>query len=279
MNTHSNWHVDATSAQRYAEGASDAAAAASVESHVAVCLSCATEVSVATERLHADMLVGVWNEIDRVLDAPHVGVVERVVRSVGCPESTSRVVAATSRAQWSCLSAVGLSVALAMIASGSGNDGAFALFLFFAPIGPLLATAAAFERLAEPVEHLLRTVPTSLWTIALTRSIAAVIPSILLTGISVPILSERGWLALAWMLPSIALSLAALALSSWIGVGRATLLVTVAWVSLPAVSRLGSEALIDAMAGPAQVASAAVLIIGGVVAVARRTTFDYRGFP
>ncbi|HUF98478.1 MAG TPA: hypothetical protein VMM60_10145 [Ilumatobacter sp.] len=278
MNSSSSWHVDTVSAQRYAERATDPTTSASVESHIAACSTCATAVSAATERLHGDLLMDVWSEIDRELDAPRLGIFERAVRAVGCPEATSRVVAATARAQWSCLSAVALSVGLAVFASQSGNDGAFLLFLLFAPIGPLAATAAAFERFAEPVEDLLRTVPTSLWRIALIRSISAVVPSILLTALSVPILSERGWLALAWMLPSMALSVAAFALSKWLGVQRATVVVTFAWLVIPVVVRLRGDVLIDAMAHEAQFVSVAVLLVGAVTVATQRTTFDYRGF-
>ena len=169
MNSETKWHVDSASAQRYARHNIDAATAASVEAHVAACGSCAAAVSAAAAQTHGDLLDSVWAKVDEVLDEPRLGVIERIVRALGCPPAMSRVVAATGRAQWSCLSAVLLSLVLAVFASTSGDDGMFALFLVFAPIGPLVATAVAFERFAEPVDNLLRTVPTSLWTIALVR--------------------------------------------------------------------------------------------------------------
>ena len=278
MNGETAWHIDSASVQRYARHTSDAVMAASVEAHVAACGSCAAAVSAAVEERHEDLLGTVWAKVDELLDAPRLGVIERSVRAVGCSPATSRVIAATGRAQWSCLSAVVLSLALAVFASSTGGDAAFALFLLFAPIGPLVATAVAFERFGEPVENLLRTVPTSLWKIALVRSVAAVVPSILLTALSIPILSERGWMALAWMLPSLALSGAALALANWLRAEQSALVVTLIWMSLPVVSRLQVEPMLDAMAGPAQVVSIAVMLTAGAVLSTRRSTFDYRGF-
>jgi hypothetical protein len=272
------WHIDAASAQRYARHASDDVMAASVEAHVAACGSCAAAVSAAVVELHDDLLDGVWAKVDESLDAPRVGLIERSVRAVGCSPATSRVIAATGRAQWSCLSAVVLSLALAVFASTTGEDAAFALFLLFAPIGPLFATAVAFERFGEPVEDLLRTVPTSLWQIALVRSVAAVVPSIVLTALSIPILNERGWLALAWMLPSLALSGAALALTNWMRADQSAIIVTLVWMSIPLVARLRVETLLDALAGPVQLTSVAVTLAAVVVFARGRSTFDYRGF-
>ncbi len=278
MNAETTWHIDSASAQRYARHTIDEVTAASVEAHVSACGSCAAAVSAAVEETHEGLLDNVWAKVDELLDAPRVGVIERSVRSVGCSPATARVIAATGRAQWSCLSAVALSLTLAVFASTTGDDAAFALFLLFAPIGPLVATAVAFERFGEPVESLLRTVPTALWTIALVRSAAAVVPSIVLTALSIPILNERGWLALAWMLPSFALSVAALALSNWMRPGQSALVVTLIWMSLPVVARLQAETVLDAMAGTAQLTSIAVVLAAGTVFVTRRPTFDYRGF-
>jgi hypothetical protein len=278
MNGETTWHIDSASVQCYARHASDAVMAASVEAHVAACGRCAAEVSAAVEATSEDLLFDVWAKVDEMLDEPRISVIERLIRAVGCPPATSRVIAATGRAQWSCLSAVVLSLVLAVFASTSGDDAVFAMFLLFAPIGPLAATAAAFERFAEPVENLLRTVPTSLWTIALVRSASAVVPSIVLTALSIPILSERGWLALAWMLPSLALSVAALALTSWLRAEQSAVVVTLIWISIPVAARLRVDSLLEAMAGPAQVASMVLLLAGGALFVTRRTTFDYRGF-
>lgn len=278
MNSETKWHVDNASAQRYASHSADAATAASVEAHVAVCGSCAVAVSAAATQTDGDLLHSVWAKVDEALDEPRIGVIEQVLRVLGCPPSMSRVIAATGRAQWSCLSAVALSLVLAVFASTSGDDAMFGLFLVFAPIGPLAAAAAAFERFAEPVENLLRTVPTSLWTIALVRSASAVVPSIVLTALSIPILSERGWLALAWMLPSLALSVTALALTTWLRAEQSAIAVTLIWIAIPIVAQLRVDTLLEALAAPAQVASIGLLLAASAVFATRRTTFDYRGF-
>lgn len=274
-----SWHIDDSAATRYAERTTDAESVASIEAHVAACPGCATLVSDAAGRTQGDLLQMVWVDIDEALDAPHLGIVERSLRVLRCPESVSRVIAATARAQWSYLAAVVLSIVLASVAARSGRDAAFGVFLVFAPLGPLIATAAAFERWADPVHTLLRTVPTSMWRIALIRTAAAVAPAIVLTAVSALLLRQHGWVAVAWLLPSMALSVGVLALATWIGVERATLILGLVWIAVPVVLRLRVDGIISLMTGPMQYTSIVVIIAAGSVVLTRRTTFDYGGSP
>lgn len=266
------WHVDDESAVRYAARQLDSTTASSIESHLFACERCRGIVGGAVEH---DLLSFVWSEISDVLDRPHLGWAERMLRRLGCSDSSSRIVSATTRARFSYVIAVAISVAMAVVASKSGGDRAFGTFLMLAPIGPLVATAGAFGRWSDPAHAVLSVTPTSTLRIVLIRTAASVVPAIALTALSVPVLLDRGWLAIAWLLPTLALALGALALSSWLDLEIAWLIVFGLWLSMPFVIRVPAGELIDVFGEPIQIASIAVAAIGTLTMVLRRSNFEY----
>jgi hypothetical protein len=271
-----NWHVGQETATRYAQQQLDPVSTASVEAHLLECEACrvlvGAEASTAIGSLSLDAL---WDGIVDTIDQPRTGWVERLLRRAGLAETTTRLIAAAPRAQTAYVLAVALSLLLALIAGRTSHDDVFATFLLTAPLGPLFATAASFSRFADPAFELLGTVPTSPLRVLLTRTVAAVAPAIVLTGISFVWTAERGWLAAAWLLPSFALSAIALALSTWIAVERAALAVGVAWVAVPLVARTDVGALLDAFAA-IQVGSLVALAAAVVVVFVRQSTIEYR---
>jgi hypothetical protein len=272
------WHLEPSTAEAYLRRSTDDVTAASVEAHVVGCSSCQTLLSTVDPTLDA-WLAEVWNGIDDVLDRPRIGVFERALSAIGCTEVTARIVAASSRARWSYIAAVALSVALALGAAHSGRDAAFGLFLLLAPIGPLVATAGAFGRWADPLYPLLGALPTSPWRMALVRTVASVLPAIALTSISIAILGERGWLAVAWLLPALALCVSTLALATWISVESASLVVAVAWLAVPIVVRLHPTELIDTIGGRGQWVAIVLAVAASAVVAFRRDTFEYSVIP
>jgi len=152
------WHVDEQSAQRYVARRLDSASTSSIESHLLVCDRCRATVGGAVDD---DLLSFVWSEISDALDRPQLGWAERTLGRFGCSDTTSRIVAATTRARFSYVIAVAISVAMAVVAAQSGGDRAFGAFLMLAPIGPLVATAGAFGRWSDPAHAVLSVTPTS----------------------------------------------------------------------------------------------------------------------
>jgi hypothetical protein len=270
------WHLDQTTAHDYVCQTTDGVASASIEAHLVSCPDCQALVgSTADPELDA-LLAEAWERVDELVDRPRTGTIERALLASGCTHTTARIVAASAQARWSYLAAVVMSVAIAISAAQSGRDAVFGVFLLLAPIGPLIATAGAFGRWADPIHELLRSVPTSAWRIALIRTATSVIPAILLTLVAVPILDERGWLAIAWLLPALALSVSTLVLATWISIEPATLVVGAAWLVTPMLFRPEAIELIDSIAGPLQIAALAVVIVGVAVLAVRRTAFEYR---
>lgn len=267
------WHVDQPTAARYAARQLDGTSSSSVESHLISCDRCQAAVGGAIDEA---LLDSVWLALTDVLDRPAPGVVERALRWAGCSVATARIVAATTRARWSFLVAVVLSLLLAAIAAQSSDGRIFGLYLILAPLGPLAATAGAFGRWSDPVYVLVVTAPTSALRVLLIRVVASVLPAIVLTMLSVPWVLERGWLAIAWLLPSVALSAAALALSSWFDIERAAIGVALAWLLPPVLLRLELHRLLELFGTPAQLFSVLVVAAAAGMVLIRRDTFDVR---
>ena len=273
------WHVGQGTASKYAHQRLDPVSAASVEAHLLGCEACRVLVGLeASTAVGAPSLDAVWDSIVDTIDQPRIGWIERLLRRAGLADTTARLVAAAPRAQMAYVLAVGMSLLLAMLAAHTAYDDIFAMFPVTAPLAPLLATAASFSRFTDPAFELLGTVPTSPLRLLLTRTVAAVAPAIVLTGFSFAWTLDRGWLAAAWLLPSLALSGITLALSTWIAVERAAVVVGVAWVVAPLVVHTDVRELLDAFATMIQIGSVVALAAAIAVVFARQSTLEYREF-
>jgi hypothetical protein len=268
-----SWHVDHATAERYAQRELDATSSASVEAHLLACGECRATLGAVAQDPVLDEL---WTAIVDTISRPQLGWIERFLLALGVSEASARIVAATSRARWSYLLAVALSLLLAVLAWRSDRAELFGAFLVLAPLGPLVATATAFGRWSDPVYELVATVPTSAIRLLLVRTAAAVTPAIVLTSISLPWVADRGWLAVAWLLPALALALGALALSSWMAIEPAAIALASVWVAAPLVLRLDVGDLLDLLGGPVQLASLIAAACAGTVTVLRRSAYDYR---
>lgn len=268
------WHLDNPAAEAYSTRSTNAAVTASIEAHLLSCSSCQVLMATLEEPTVAELVADVWESVDELLDRRRIPVVERALRRFGCTETTARIISVSARARWSYLAAVAVSVAMAFVAARSGNDQAFEAFLLLAPVGPLVATLGAFNRRTDPLHSLMYSVPVSPWRIALLRTIASVVPAIGLTAVGVPILYERGWLAVAWLLPSLALSMCVLALATRVAIESATLIAGACWLSVPLGLRLGQGDLLSAFGDQIQVAALVVVTASAVLLAAHRDRLD-----
>lgn len=273
-----SWHIDTTTAERYADGRLDSTGSASVEAHLERCAACRSLVGGAVAGADQQLLDAVWYDLTAALDQPTLGRVESTLRRVGVGDATARIVAGTRQARHTHLVASMLCVVLAVLASRSAYDELFVTFLALAPLGPLLATAWAFGRRSDVTGQLTGTLPYSPLRMLLVRTAAAVTPAVLLTAVSLPWLLDRGWLAVAWLLPSFALVVGAIALSSWMPIEWAAIGVATVWFGgvLTLRIRVPLDDLVEALSGPVQIVSLVSAAAGAVVIVVRRTAYEYR---
>lgn len=298
-----HWHVSEELAGRYAAGSVPETDAWSVEKHVEACGGCAARLSAA---------VRARPEAGAALDAVRAGVLAAVVadgitaegasarepahgarrRSPGAATRTGRLLWAAGpalRGPWLLalvLVAVG-AVALAHGAGAGAGEAVRPLLLVVAPVLPLAGVALSYGRHADPMHEITAATPSGGVRLLLTRTAAVLavsIPALTLAGAALPASAGRPGAA-AWLLPGLAMTLAALALGSYVGCRTGATSVAVAWaaaVVLPAFAASPPASVAAAasaaryFAGPAAQAgwAAGALVCAALLAV-RRRSFDH----
>ena len=244
------WHLDEELLEDYALGAPlSPAQTASAEKHLEHCAACRARLTplVDTRRLDA-----VWTEVVDAVDGPHPSWVERLLTQLGVAPSTARLVAVTPSLRVAWLAGVALALVMALVAAHTGPRGV-ALFLALAPVLPVVGVALTFGPRTEPMHEVALAASYSSFRLLLARSVAVVGATLLLALPAAALLPGSPWLAVAWLLPALALATASLALASRLdpvvsAVGLAVVWLAVALSGLAPdrdpllVSRLGVQA-------------------------------------
>jgi hypothetical protein len=256
------WHADEATLLRYARGRGRLSVDASIEAHLLSCALCRAALSRMVE---SDRLEPLWRDVERRLDAPPPDVGQRLLRLVGVPEDTARLLAATPalRACW--LLAVAVTLAFAVLAASAvdWHDRDTLLFLAAAPVLPVAGVATAFRRGLDPTYDIALATPYSQLRLLLLRS-AAVTAVTCATALVVGLLLPgRALTAAAWLLPALALTSLTLALARRMDVVWAAAGVGALWLAVLVSSqvRLGQFAVFGAAGQGACLAVAAVSLI------------------
>ena len=173
------WHLDDAMAQRYADGGTAPAFAASVEQHLTGCPDC--RALVPQDGLRTDRI---WAEVLDTVEAPRIGAVEAVLRRLGVSHPTARLVAATPALRGAWMVASLVVVLLAVAASQSGPRGTL-VFVALAPVLPVVGVALAFGDRTDPTLELAVASPYSLVRLLAARTAfvitTSLVPAALLT--------------------------------------------------------------------------------------------------
>jgi len=229
MSTATNgWHLDEELARRYAENRVPGMLATSVEQHLASCPACRALLrpAVPTARLAA-----VWAEVLERVEAPQVGVLERLLRRAGLDEPTARLVAVTPLLRTSWLAGTTLVLVLALLAAETGAQ-AVALFLVLAPMLPVAGVALTFGPAADPAHEIVAGTPYSPVRLLAVRTLVVVSSTFLPAGMAAALLPVDVGLALAWLLPALTLTVGTLALSTQLTPHVAASTLGIGWVSV-----------------------------------------------
>ncbi|MGW8883977.1 zf-HC2 domain-containing protein [Streptomyces sp. NPDC055749] len=174
------------------------------------------------------------------------------------------------------------------LAYGAGLGGEVRpLLLVVAPALPLAGVFVSYGRHADPMHEITAATPSGGLRLLLTRTAAvlgASIPALTLAGAALPA-AVGGPGAVAWLLPGLALTLAALALGSYVGCRTGAAAVAAGWafaVALPTVGTsprgpfaLAAEAA-TYFAGPGvQTGWAAGALVCAALLAVRRKSFDH----
>jgi len=250
-----SWHLDRDLASGYARGTLSLGLAASVEQHLVQCPHCRSAVSVDPARLDR-----VWATIIERVEAPRRGFVERLLHRAGIDEPTARVVATTPIYRGAWLTSVVLTLALAVQLSQLDPRGVM-LFIVLAPVLPLLGVAATFGARADPSQEITNATPYPALRLLIARTLFVVASTVLPALLASLFLPGSPAKAVAWLLPSLAITAVSLALAPRVAVDRAALMLVVGWLSLAAVQWSLSDGPTMADGRVLQVVSLAALVI------------------
>ena len=278
-----NWHADSELLDHYAAGTIDAARAFSLEAHLLACAGCRAAVAAAVP---AERLTASWSDIEDRLDAPRLGVVERLLLRAGVHQHVARLLAATPALRLSWLLAVALVLAFAVAAAygGRGERGLLP-FLVLAPLVPVAGVAAAFAPGVDPAYELALAAPLPAFRLLLVRCVAVLGVTVAVAAAASLALPDVGLLAVAWLLPALALSVVSLAAGTFVPTLPAAGLVAGLWVAAVLGSEVNAAGGVAALRGPGPVESLlfhapgqAGLLVAALVAAAvvvwRRDEFE-----
>jgi hypothetical protein len=222
-----NWHAPPEILRTFAvePEALDGTTASSVELHLLHCEPCRAVVAASVE---PDLVAASWDAVADVMDRPRPRGVERLLERLGLDASAARLIAATRSLQVSALGAlVAVAVGAVLFSRLADDPGPY---LVFAPILPLAAVGAAFATGAEPAGEVAVVAPVAGVALVLRRSVAVLVASLAVVGAGSVALPSLGFAALAWVLPALALTTGALALSTWVRVETAFASLVAAWL-------------------------------------------------
>jgi signal transduction histidine kinase len=201
---------------------------------------------------------------------------ERLLRSARVPDHVARLLTATPSFRWSWLGAAAAAVAFAVGAASTGSRATLA-FLVAAPLLPLGGVALAYGPWSDPMTDLSRAAPMSSARLLLIRAAAVLATCATGVGLAVAFVPAAELSAFAWILPSLGLTLATLALSTFLPVVVAAAAVTAGWMLAVVVSESTADVPYAAFRGPGQI-SFFVLAVGSSSVLAwRRERLEREG--
>jgi signal transduction histidine kinase len=204
------------------------------------------------------------------------GALERALVRVRVRDDVARVVASTPSLRASWLAAAVVAAGFSTWATHAGPGGVLA-FLVTAPLLPVAGVAAAYGPWADPMHEMTQAAPTPAIRIVLLRSAAVLVSTAMIVGIASVLAPGADWTAAAWILPSLGLTLASLALSTFMPIHLAAAAIAFLWFAgIIATSSLTQDGL-GVFRGSGQIAFFAVVVASSVVLSRRRDRLAVQG--
>lgn len=274
-----SWHADPAELRAYAAGTLDDARAYSVEAHVLDCQTCRTGLAVDPDRL-----ASMWHSIAEVVDTPARSPVEGALVWLGVREHVARLLAATPslRLSWLGSQALVLAMAAAGITWRRGRIPevpAELLFLMVAAILPVIGIAIAYGPRVDPTYEVGLASPMPSFRLLMTRALAVLATSTVLAACASLAIPDLPWVSAAWILPSIGLAAATLAVSSF---GRpliASVAVIIAWLVVASAVAGGSADGLAMFRVPSQLVFVLLIGVSAAVLAVRRGSFEQEASP
>ncbi|MBT2908112.1 MULTISPECIES: hypothetical protein [Streptomyces] len=265
------WHVPEDDLRAYARGGLEAPALWSADTHLTACAHCRAVLAGLGDTVALD---DGWERLDAELDAPRPGLLESLLLRLGVRDHTARLLAATPALRRSWLGAVS-AVLLLTVAVTAGRRPT--LFLALAPLLPLAGVALSYGPRMDPTYEMAVVAPMHGFRLLMIRTVAALTAGLGLNGLATLALPGYGLLALSWLLPALALTATALALSARLGPVLAPALTGGGWAALLVTAdavRSGTHETLAPFTAAGQGVSAAVAVLAAGLLVLLRDRFD-----
>jgi hypothetical protein len=267
--TAQTWHLDDDLAERYASGQAGRVMSASVEQHLIGCVGCRALLTPYVDPQRNDR---VWVGVLERVQAPPIRPIERLLRACGVSDSTARLLAVvpTLRGSW----ITGVLVVLVMAElSASNSPAGIALFMALAPILPMVSVAGAFSGEIDPTREMVGAAPYPVLRLLLMRTAVVVASTLVPAGALALLLPGSTWLAMGWLLPSLALTGTVLVLSPRAPVLPLAGVLAAAWMAVVATDWARHHDPFLAASLTVQVASIAVLVTAAALLLVRQDDF------
>jgi hypothetical protein len=252
-------HPNAATLAAYPQGLLGSDEALRVERHVDGCTDCRSELTGHVERPRLDAL---WAEVLDVVDAPRPRLLERALTRIGVPADRARLLALAPALRESWVMALALTALYALGADRSGLG-----ILALAPLIPLLGVHLAYSTAVDATSELTAATPRTGLALLLQRTLLVLAGSLLAIGLVAAVTPASALRAGAWLLPSLAVCAAALALSRVLDTTVAFGGVAGTWLAFVGVPALfgHDRAFVMSAAGQALFAGIALLSVLALV--------------
>jgi len=266
--TAQTWHLDHELAERYTSGQASRVVSASIEQHLIGCGQCRGLLAPSAEQ-RSDRI---WGEVIKRVQAPPTRPLERLLRACGMADSTARLLTVTPSLRGSWLIGVVFVLVIAEL-SANTSPGGIALFMALAPVLPMISVAAAFGGDMDPSREMVGAAPYPMLRLLLART-AAVVASTLIPAAALALLIPGStWLAMGWLLPSLALTAGVLVLTPRAPALSVAGALATAWMLLVASGWVRQHDPYLAASLTVQLTSAGVLAVTLALLALRRESF------
>lgn len=272
------WHADPAALARYAAEDLDDVRASSLEAHLLTCELCRDALAPLVPALPLDSM---WRGIETALDAPRPGVVEQVLLRLGVHDHVARLLAATPSLRLSWFLAEGFALGSAAFAANgaAGTHGAgvsLFLFLVLAALAPVAGVAAAFGPGVDPAYEIGIASPMRSDRLLFIRASAVLCASILIGAVAALALPGMDWTVALWLVPALGLTLATLALATWLRPIAAACTVGLGWAALAGAASVADADPLAPFRAGGQLLFVVVIAASLPVLAHRRSAYEGR---
>jgi hypothetical protein len=220
-----------------------------------------------------------WHAIETVLNAPQPGLVEQVLLRLGVHEHVARLLAATPSLRLSWLAAEAFALASAAFAAQTtvgtrAGGAALFLFLVLAALAPVAGVAAAFGPGVDPSYEIGVASPMRTDRLLFIRATAVLMASIAIGSLAAIALPGLDRTMALWLLPALGLTLATLAVATWLHPIVAAGVVGLGWVMFAAAVSMASADPLAPFRLIGQLASIASIVACLLILAQRHSVYE-----